>query len=757
MLRKYNEKLQFFSMPQKMKGNGDDPRIIYAMAVIRKLLTEEYGASIHPSSKHPIIIRKLKAEEINLPLESGHITQHKTERNHFFCVDAYTDKEVYFLWTAAMVFGSLSDIRFNSKAIQIQGNNRHGKKFNFKKDEGLFSTFSDTSLYEKKFKRYLHFPPTYTKFIKDRVKIVKDTPLYPGNGIAGSHSIEEQRKLKKEQLLLKYPEFEAKEQELEEKKKKEFERRQEQLKQERLAKENAPQIEMQKEFLRLFDKPSYEITKFDIQRYTRQHSFNINWQDESGNTALIITVSKGYDELAEFLIKNGADPEITNKNSDSAASLVSKQSMLYNIIQDHLRAKYPWKYPTQNEEVSPPTDYEKEPTNNDMNSHFQSDAGLKQDDLKERDKDNKEESVLSLNKALHEETNSITPRARKIKELLDKGADINHQDEQDGYTVLMLAVDNQQDRIAEYLFKQGADPSIKNKYGESASDLALRHSALYELLKEKEKSAQLDKLSPTIKQSRLLHEYVSRPDTQIQKIDDYLNAGADLDYQDGKGVTCVMVALDANNERIAEYLLKKGANPFLINKHGHTAKDFLSSQTIMLQIIKGYELLFATTQNNVRLAQTLLKTDTSIINFQGNYGYTPLHIAVEQDNAELVELFLTYGADLTIPLRDGRGVFELVKSEMIIQLLNAQLDNKLNTHSDSPRFFSGKNTFQQGFEKEEPDGDFDHLLQDQGSDRQNDPLNFSDVSDFYSSTENDNQDTTNSYTKTNPSHQRIKR
>ena len=46
--------------------------------------------------------------------------------------------------------------------------------------------------------------------------------------------------------------------------------------------------------------------------------FNLNSQDESGNTLLILSVKLGLNTIGKLLIKNGVDVNIQNKNGNSA-------------------------------------------------------------------------------------------------------------------------------------------------------------------------------------------------------------------------------------------------------------------------------------------------------------------------------------------------------------------------------------------------------------------------------------------------------
>lgn len=64
--------------------------------------------------------------------------------------------------------------------------------------------------------------------------------------------------------------------------------------------------------------------------------FSINDQDADGKTALIAAVEKGRYELAELLIKMGADPEINDNEGKSAIDYASekKDSEMLRILQN---------------------------------------------------------------------------------------------------------------------------------------------------------------------------------------------------------------------------------------------------------------------------------------------------------------------------------------------------------------------------------------------------------------------------------------
>ena len=146
---------------------------------------------------------------------------------------------------------------------------------------------------------------------------------------------------------------------------------------------------------------------------------------------------------------------------------------------------------------------------------------------------------------------------------------------------------------------------------------------IIDLTKEKEPIIKLQDAPNTKNYSEQLLEYVQKgDDVRIKRIDALLALGSDINYQDSEGFSPLMYAVDSNNERIAEYVLNCGANPFLKNKSGNTAKTLTLRTSEIYKIIKGYELLAHTSAGNLSGIKSLLNADNSIIDFQGRDGYT---------------------------------------------------------------------------------------------------------------------------------------
>ncbi len=96
------------------------------------------------------------------------------------------------------------------------------------------------------------------------------------------------------------------------------------------------------------------------------------------------------------------------------------------------------------------------------------------------------QNSIKLSELFFEECAREITEIEKIEKLLTTGADINFQSSADGYTALMLAVDKDDELVVAFLLDNGANPYTKNYYGEIASDLALRYSPIYRLIKNYE-------------------------------------------------------------------------------------------------------------------------------------------------------------------------------------------------------------------------------------------------------------------------------
>ncbi len=183
--------------------------------------------------------------------------------------------------------------------------------------------------------------------------------------------------------------------------------------------------------------------------------------------------------------------------------------------------------------------------------------------------------------------------------LLSKGADINQQEQRTGYTPLMLALNSNKAELARFLIDKGADIHIKAKDGSNALILACG-------------------VSPEL--SKLL-----------------LSKGADIHVLTEKGVgvftQCIVAGMMRGNEAItpefAEFLLSQGAEIDEKNTVGNHA---------------GYTPLFWAVLYGEAGVMKFLAEKGADVNAVAENGKTPLSIASEAGDENIVEFLKSYGA-----------------------------------------------------------------------------------------------------------------
>jgi hypothetical protein len=153
-------------------------------------------------------------------------------------------------------------------------------------------------------------------------------------------------------------------------------------------------------------------------------------------------------------------------------------------------------------------------------------------------------------KALLAEMSKELPQLSKIEQYVAQGSDINYQSEADGYTALMLAVDRDDEPLVNYLLQNGANPLIQNHQKEIASNIALTHSPIYQLLKNYELLA-------------------ATAANDIAGVKTALAAGANINFQGQGGYCAILIAVEQSCLEIVELLMVSGADLSLRTNDRH--------------------------------------------------------------------------------------------------------------------------------------------------------------------------------------------
>lgn len=200
-----------------------------------------------------------------------------------------------------------------------------------------------------------------------------------------------------------------------------------------------------------------------------------------------------------------------------------------------------------------------------------------------------------------------------ISFLLEKGVDINTIDFS-GNTAFMYSIKYHKLDIAKLLIDNGAETSLINKSGQDALMLLIEE-----------------------KQDSLAKEIIEK--------------GIDVTRRDSEGNNYLHYAVKANNKELAKLLCGLGVNPLLKNSDRDSPRDLTDGDKDFLNILINSnftqeELLFHAleTNNEELILNTIPKV--SNLNFFNEDGYSPILLAAQNGNLNIIKEFVKKGADI---------------------------------------------------------------------------------------------------------------
>lgn len=285
-----------------------------------------------------------------------------------------------------------------------------------------------------------------------------------------------------------------------------------------------------------------------------------------------------------------------------------------------------------------------------------------------------------------EDATGATPlfyAARKgLKEMVQllvlRGADVNHRSKE-GRTPLTEAITGGQEELTEMLLWLGAAPQLTGVPDEQ-QPLALAKEKGHALILQTVQDY-LDGYATQAKYGRVpqfvknsLHEAARLAD--FHKLDQFLNAGANIDTPDENGKTPLVKAISAAQSDVIFYLLARGANPNIADKSGFTP----------LMATMGW--LGSSFDQDRRC---LIARGANPFALRLN-GHNELTWAVERDNGHGVQWLLLLGAkgrELTrvgtpyqVAFNAGRqGIMDLLKRNGIEEPVQLSDDPVWNLHN----------------------------------------------------------------------------
>ncbi|CAB0030122.1 unnamed protein product [Trichogramma brassicae] len=382
----------------------------------------------------------------------------------------------------------------------------------------------------------------------------------------------------------------------------------------------------------------------------KHRPLQIDALDKWNNTPLNLALKAKHEHVAQLLLKNGADPNLT----DFPEEIIDWKERLPNLRDVFTRQEMDWLLVTSIEL-------------HDLNEEidlidFVIRCGYK--DEPDLDEDGK--PLLRRTTPVHQigrcnnDNNWKIAALKNLFKIYDK-FHANYTNES-GYTHFHVACQYGLDDVAEKFLELGQDPNcLVAETGNSTLHVALEYS----------QTAVIGPLLRSGADLNLRNRYGSTPlhvicnrcvdymylAEMLFKFCDDKRLPVKIDARNNMGDTPLHLAVSHHSSKrsLVELLLRRGANPNLVNDTGETPLHIIGWSDE-----RGYLLLlfFKTCK---------LKRQPVQLDIQDNEGNTPLHVATSHGNAEVVKLMLRLGADpnsvnakgltpLHIIAKLGRGV-----------------------------------------------------------------------------------------------------
>ncbi len=240
-----------------------------------------------------------------------------------------------------------------------------------------------------------------------------------------------------------------------------------------------------------------------------------------------------------------------------------------------------------------------------------------------------------------------------VKELLDKGADINAQNAE-GNTPLHLAVVQGDMEIAKLLLQKGAKYDQKNKKGMTPLYGAVdkKNIPLVRILLQHGANSN----GPVSGGFTPLHMAVSKGNQAIVEL--LVKYKADPNQPNNKGLTPFHFAVDKGYKNTAELLLNKGADPDKAAVEHWTPLHMTAH--------RGFP----------GITKVLLEKSKKSVNAKNGDGDTPLHIAAQKGFKGVAQALLTAGADANLVNNKGQRPDQLTTDADLQEMLKPKLEWK---------------------------------------------------------------------------------
>eukprot|EP00968_Pinguiococcus_pyrenoidosus_P012483 scaffold1096_cov171-Pinguiococcus_pyrenoidosus.AAC.4 len=246
----------------------------------------------------------------------------------------------------------------------------------------------------------------------------------------------------------------------------------------------------------------------------------------------------------------------------------------------------------------------------------------------------------------------------EVMRLVGEGADKESQEEIDGTTPLLAAVEKGHLEVVQVLLVCGANKEAANNKGWTPLNAAAQKGQLEVVQALLDRGANMDAANnngatPLCSAARHGH---------LEVVQALLHRGANMEAPDNNGATPLYVAAGNGHLEVVQALLDRGANKEAANKCAATP------------------LHTAAQKGHLEVLQALLDCGANK-EAANEDGWTPLFEAAEQGHLEVVMVLLNHGANKEARDCDGATPLEIADEQGHVDIVQVLRDDKVNVEA----------------------------------------------------------------------------
>ncbi|WP_039458752.1 ankyrin repeat domain-containing protein [Candidatus Jidaibacter acanthamoebae] len=404
---------------------------------------------------------------------------------------------------------------------------------------------------------------------------------------------------------------------------------------------------------------------------------DVNTKDKEGNSILVLAADKGYEDIVQTLIHNGANVNLTYDDWDVDSALIlaagnGHESIVQMLIKHGANVNEQGLHSETALMRAARNGYK-----NIVQILIKHGADVNEKDvdqctaLSEAAENGHEDIVQVLIEhnadidvpnyddgwtALVKAVNGGHEGIARI--LINNGANVNAFVDY-GYTLLMLAANSGREGIMRMLINNGANVNARNDEGETALMIAERreHHSMVTFLKNA--------------QEEINQGLFNVAEYDYNEVKTLIERGADVNTRSENGDTPLAYAIGNDQLDIVKILLENKADINICNKEGISAfsqvMDGNALYEIQLELIKHQYSFNIQNEEGLtplhfagdKRAVKLLLKHGAYLNIQDKQGNTPLMTAIIKGELKVAEALIKAGAKINIKNNEGKDIFDI--------------------------------------------------------------------------------------------------